>query len=67
MNSIHNQSTYHRKFGERLILAVALLAIAGMTQAAPVSVSAMASLLTEPSTNSLSPVYGDPDEGGEDQ
>jgi len=66
MNSIHNQSTFHRKFGERLSLAVVLLAIAGMAEAAPVSVCAKASL-PELSANPPLSVYGDPDEGGQDQ
>lgn len=65
MNSIHSQSIFHRKFGERLSLAVALLAIAGMAEAAPVSVYAKASLLNELSAHPPLSVYGDPDEGGE--
>lgn len=42
MNTIHNQSTFHRKVGERLSFAVVLLAIAGIAEAAPVSVYAKA-------------------------
>lgn len=66
MNSIHNQSTCHGKSGKRLIFAVALLAIAGMAEAATVPVYAKASPLTELSANPPLSVYGDPDEGGED-
>lgn len=66
MNTIPNQSTFHGKFGERLSLAVALLAIAGIAEAAPASVDAKASPLTELSANPLLSVYGDPDEGGQD-
>lgn len=67
MNSIPSQSTCHGTSGKRLSLAVALLAIAGMSQAAPVSVYAESGLLAELSANPPLSVYGDPDEGGEDQ
>lgn len=66
MNTINNQSTFYGKFGERLSFAVALLAIAGIAEATPVSVYAKASPLTELNANPLLSVYGDPDEGGQD-
>ena len=65
MNSINNQSICHGKFGKRLSFAVALLSIAGIAEAVPVSVYANASQITE-SANPLSPIYGDPDEGGQE-
>ncbi len=66
MNSIHNQSTCLGKFGERLRFAIVLCTIAGMAEAAPVLVYAKSSLIIEPSATPLSPVYDDPDAGGEE-
>lgn len=67
MNSKTRQSTFSRKFFERLSVAVVLFAITGIGETAPVMVYAKFSQVTEPSASSLSPVYDDPDAGGEEE